>query len=537
MCRWVLILFCLGAMCGAQTPKTGDACVPPPAGVAPALPAKLMTGQGDVHFPITTSSPEAQKFFDQGVAQMHSFWSNEAERSFLQASQLDPDAPMPWWGIAMVAAGDYRPRFQLDLQEEVFGKRKAPRTRADDAADTALRLSAVEGKATDLEKMYIAAIAGRRNRALKDPDEAYVEGLRAIAAKYPNEIEARTYLALHLMRGYSLPDKQPRPGTMESVTMLRQLMVDAPDHPGVHHYVIHGWEGSSFAKEAWHSCERYSALVPNIPHALHMPGHIYSQTGRWEDAASAFEAAAQNELGYMQADALYGRGHHGHNVHYLATAYSFSGNYDKAKAAARSLLEVPENPREAKDIDNHRTAYRQGWFALMRTLVQAEAWDEILAGALPAYSKPRETAWRHWSMGLAHAAKGEMEEARAEHAAMQTVLEDYKLQTKRPVAAELRIASEELEGHIAAASGDLSRARKMLDKASRAERVMTYSEPPMYPRPVAEALGQLMLRSGKTRQAESAFRIALEQYPASARSKSGLKETLKRANKPVEAGL
>ncbi len=536
MYRWLLIFLITSGLCAAQT-KTGDACVPPAAGVAPALPAKLMEGQGAVHFPITTSSAEAQKFFDQGIAQLHSFWANEAERSFLQAAELDPEAPMPWWGIAMVAAGDYRPRFQLDLQEKVFGRQRAPLTRADKAAETALRLSAVEGKASDVEKMYIAAASARRNRALPDRDEAYIEALRAIARKYPKEVEARTYLALHLMRGYTLPDRQPRPGTMEAVMMLRQLMIEAPQHPGVHHYVIHGWEGSTFAKEAWISCERYSTLVTNIPHALHMPGHIYSQTGRWEDASRAFEAAAQNELGYIHADSLYGRGHHGHNVHYLATAYAFSGEYDKAKAAARSLLEFRENPREAQQADDFRTAYRQGWFALMRALVQAEAWDEILDGGLPAYEKPRETAWRHWSLGLAYVAKGQLSAARTEHEAMQAALADFKIQTKRPVAVELQIASEELAGQIAAASGNHSQAFKILAKASREERAMIYTEPPMYPRPVAEVIGEWMLRSGKTREAEAAFRVALDQYPDSKRSKVGLKESLRRSNKPVEAGL
>ena len=87
--RLGLLCLSLGAFCAAQ-PKTGDACVPPPAGVAPTLPAKLMTGQGTVHFPITTSNPKTQEFFDQAVAQMHSFWANEAERSFLQAAELDP---------------------------------------------------------------------------------------------------------------------------------------------------------------------------------------------------------------------------------------------------------------------------------------------------------------------------------------------------------------------------------------------------------------------------------------------------------------
>ena len=112
-------------------------------------------------------------------------------------------------------------------------------------------------------------------------------GLRALVAKYPNEIEAKTYLALMIMRGFTLPDKKPNyPTSTEAVTMLRQLLKDAPDHPGVHHYVIHGFEGSDFAKDAWPSCKRYAELVPNIPHALHMPGHIWAQTGRWDDADS-----------------------------------------------------------------------------------------------------------------------------------------------------------------------------------------------------------------------------------------------------------
>src|SRR5499427_9748120 len=108
-------VFFLAATALAQSqPKAADNCAPPPSALAPTLPAKLLDGMGTVHLAITTSSPEAQKFFDQGVAQMHSFWAREAERSFLQAAALDPEAPMPQWGIAMVAGGDWRPRFQLE---------------------------------------------------------------------------------------------------------------------------------------------------------------------------------------------------------------------------------------------------------------------------------------------------------------------------------------------------------------------------------------------------------------------------------------
>src|SRR5262245_49115998 len=326
--------------------KNADLCSPPPGSVPPSLPARLLTGQGSeyIHFKITTSNSKAQEFFTQGVAQMHSFWATEAERSFLQAAALDPEAPMPHWGIAMVAHGDFRPRFQLEYytrskRQETYG---GARGRAMQAVKRAQELSASPGKATPLEKLYIAAVAARLDPQSKDPDDGYIRGLSAILAQYPKEIEAKSYLALHRMRGFELPEKTPREGSMEAASLLRELLLEAPDHPGAHHYVIHGFEGSTFAKDAWPSCKRYAELVPNIPHALHMPGHVYAQTGKWAEAAKSFEDAAANELGYIRADALYGRGHHGHNVQFLVSTYSFQEQYDKAVEAARGLMEFKE---------------------------------------------------------------------------------------------------------------------------------------------------------------------------------------------------
>src|SRR6266404_5349121 len=194
----LLVLVSAGVLLAQTASK--DMCTPPPSGVAPSLPAKLLPGQGQVHLAITTSNPKAQQFFDQGLAQLHSFWGTEAERSFRQAAELDPDAPMPQWGIAMVAAGDYRPRFQIDLYDKAFGRNSPLRAskRAEDAAQRATELAATPGKATEIEKMYIAAIASRRDTKLKDREEAYTAVLRAIVAKYPDQVEARLFLALHL---------------------------------------------------------------------------------------------------------------------------------------------------------------------------------------------------------------------------------------------------------------------------------------------------------------------------------------------------
>lgn len=537
----LIVTLLLGTGAAAQTAPKADACAPPPGAVAPALPARLLEGQGKIDFPITTRSAEAQAFFNQGVAQMHSFWAREAERSFLQAAALDPEAPMPHWGIAMVAAGDFRPGFQLELVEgrqvkprARTGKPSGGEARAIAAAAKARQLAAVPGKATELEKLYIEAVAARRDLSQLDPNAGYVDKLRALLERYPKEVEARSYLALHLMSGFELPAKTPRRGSMEAVAILRALLAEAPEHPGVHHYVIHGFEGSNFASEAWLSCDRYGKLAYNIPHGLHMPGHIYAQTGRWKDAIDSFRAAAENEVYWMKQDSLAGNGHHGHNVHFLATSYSFAGDYEKAMEAARSLLDYPENPRELAQVDNYRTAWRQGWFALLRTLVQHEKWDAVLDGVtLPVYDKPRERAWRHWAVGLARLAKGDRKAAAAELAAMDAALKDFKAKVKQDVPPPLSVAREELRAHLAK---NVDSRLQLLARAAVRERALRYNEPPNYPRPVAEAMGFVALRAGKPAVAEKAFREALEQYPDSALAQTGLRAARERQRAGVDAG-
>ena len=500
----------------AQQPKGGDNCAPPPSALGPTLPAKILEGMGTVHLPITTSSAEAQRFFDQGVAQMHSFWAREAERSFLQAAALDPSAPMPHWGIAMVAAGDWRPRFQIDTLAAFFGKQVPPSmSRARAAARKAVELSQAAGKATDLEKMYIAAIAARRDPAAKDPEEAFVTGLRTLLAAHPGEVEAELDLALMIMRGFTLPQKKPvAPGSLEAVAILRALLPKVPDHPGVHHYIIHAFEGSTFAQDAWPSCEKYVQLVPNIPHAIHMPGHIYSQTGRWSDAAQSFAGAARNERQWMARDKLYGDGHHGHNVHYLATAYSFEGRYEDAMEAARELLQFHENPVQQVSADVVVSAHAQGWFAMLRTLVQFEKWNEILAGGtLPVLDRPRQQACRHWALALAYANKGDAASARQEAAKVDESLADYRTRTHRANPTELEVARQEMQAHVELAAGHTDRALKLFEQASKAERRLVSTEPPYSPRPVAEPWGRAALRANKAQLSARAFRIALEQYP------------------------
>ncbi|MBY0374921.1 MAG: hypothetical protein K2Q23_13065 [Bryobacteraceae bacterium] len=504
----------------------GDHCSPPVAG-APSLPAKLMDGMGTQYldFKITTSNPEAQKFFNQGIAQMHSFWSREAERSFRMAASLDPSAPMPWWGVAMVSVGDFRPQFQIDGLNLVAARQPVTNPRAKQAVEKALALSAVPGKATDLEKMYIAAVAARRNPGSRNAHADYVQALRDLIKKYPDQVEAKLYLSLQIMSGFVLPDKTPRVGSMEAVTILRELVKSHPDHPGVLHFIIHGWEGSTFAEEAEFYSHRYAQLAPAIPHALHMPGHIFSQTGKWSLAAKYFEMAKTQEIAYMTADPTYGSGHHGHNTHYLATVYSFGGEYDKAIHTAKRLLEYTDTPAQADQLDNFYSAYRQAQFALIRTLVQHEKWDEILDGrTIPVIAKPRPAAWLAWARALAHTAKGQLAEARVEQAKLEKQVAELTKLTFDREAYELRVAETELRGHLLIADGRIDDGFRTLQGASDRDQRSRYSEPPWYPRPVAEAMGWQALRHQKYDLAKRSFETALKQFQQDSRALAGLAE-------------
>lgn len=473
--------------------QVGHGCTPPPTAGAPSLPARLLGGMGQVNFPITIESFPGQKYFEQGLAQLHSFWAREAERSFRMAASLDPTSPMPWWGVALAASGDYRPMFQQEHQDEVFGKQPRTTARAWDAAQRALDLAKKNKNLTAVERLFIESIQPKCDPAALHPDTAHIEGLRRVLDKFPDEVEAKLQLSLRLMRGFTRPDLKPRHGTSESIEILRSLLPEVPEHPGLHHYIIHGYEGSSFAAEAWPSCAAYVRLVPSIPHALHMPGHIYAQTGKLKEAQKAFSDAMQLELYYMSQDKEYGNGHHGHNVHFLAMVYSMDNQPAKALECARHLLAYGNNPADAAKPDSIFGAYRQGFFAALRTIVQHEMWDlapdETL---LPNIQQPRFQAWRHWA--LAQAALGKKKDLRAAEThtrAMDKAIGEFLRLTGYSTPEELVVARKELDGHLLWHAGMTIHGRERLLEAQHSEQALRYTEPSWYPRPISEVIARL----------------------------------------------
>jgi tetratricopeptide (TPR) repeat protein len=517
----------------AQPRPEADMCAVVP-GAQPLLPAKLMEGMGETRMSVTTNSEEARKFFNQGVSQMHSFWFLESERSFLQAATLDPDMAMAYWGISISAAGDYRPAFQLlrdpldggrlpsndatpsaSIARSVGGAALEPSVRAREAIEKAMSL---RDKVTPRERLYIEAEAARRNSLSKNRDADHIAGLRALIAAYPDDLEARSILGLALLDGFDSATKEPRKNTMEGIALLEAVVKQDDNNFGSHHYLIHGWEGSKTPERAWHACKRYPELVPNIPHALHMPGHIYAQSDRIDDAVLSFSAAADNERSYLKADTLYPNGHHGHNVHFLIQALNLDGRYQESmKQAAHLMNDFRETPRERRG-SSQRVTYRQGYFGLVKTLVRFERWNEILDGrTLPVYDRPEQNAWRLWAQGLAYAATSRRAEAQQALKELGDTLPKLDA-SRRPLA----IAHMELEATIAAYRGDRKRSRYLFGKAAGLEAGLLYTEPPPYPRPVVEAWGHAALMLHDYGSAEKAYRQALEREPGGGRALFGL---------------
>ncbi len=523
----------------AQPRPEADLCAVAP-GAQPLLPARLMDGMGVTNMPVTTNSDDARKFFNQGISQMHSFWFLESERSFLQAATLDPDMAMAYWGISVSASGDYRPAFQLlrdpldggrpsgsgdstgaaTIARSVAGAALEPMVRAREAA---LKAMSLRDKVTPRERLYIEAEAARRNPASKSKDADHIAGLRALVTAYPDDLEAKSILGLALLDGFDSATKEPRLNTMEGLRLLEQVVAKDDNNFGSHHYLIHGWEGSKTPERAWRACKRYPELVPNIPHALHMPGHIYAQSNRIDDAVLAFSAAADNERGYLKADTLYPNGHHGHNVHFLIQALNLDGRYQESmKQVAHLMNDFKETPRERRG-SSQRVTWRQGYFGLIKTLVRFERWNEILDGrTIPVYDHPEQNAWRLWAQGLAYAATGK----RAESQAALKEMGDYlpKLEaSRRPLA----IARMELEATIAAYRGDRKKSRYLFRKAADLEAGLLYTEPPSYPRPVVEAWGHAALMMRDYGSAEKAYREALAREPGGGGALFGLTAALR----------
>jgi len=488
----------------------------------------LIPGLGPLHHTISTKSPEAQQFFDQGLTLVFAFNHEEAVRAFRRASQLDPKSAMAFWGVALALG----PCINLDIDPT---REKA----AYEAVQTALSLAP---GATERERDYIQALAKRYSSDpkvdLRRLDADYANAMRELSKRYPDDLDARTLYAesmmdLHPWKLWSL-DGRPTEGTEEILAALESVMRRDPNHLGANHYYIHATEASSHPEWAVASAHRLETLAPAAGHLVHMPAHVYMRLGDYSAAAHSNEVGAEVDRIYLRESGttggMYDMMYYCHNLHFLSASYSMGGNFAHAKQAADELAAHVAPMLHDMPIAEVYAPYP------IFILVRFHRWDEVLQLPPPNPGLAMTTAFWHFARGSAFAAKGQIAMAEAER----TILETEREQT--PADREfsmffnkartfLDLAEHILDARIAAAKGDHELAIKDWQKGVEIENTLNYGEPPEWFYPVRESLGAALLRNGQAERAEEVFRADLEQYPRNPRSLFGLLRALEAQNK------
>lgn len=504
----------------------------PTSGTAGARPAVWFDTLGSYSRKVTTSSPDAQRWFDQGLTWLYAFNHDAAERAFEEAARLDPSCAMAYWGVAM-ANGPHinKPGIEPEKEKAAFA-----------AARRARELASV-GSATPVEIDLIAAVQTRYSDPPGDRaahDAAYAEAMRRVWHDHAGDTDAGTFFAESLMdlRPWDLwtNDAQPQPGTLELVATLQAVLEKKPDHPGACHFLIHALEASPHPEQAVAAADRLRALVPGAGHLVHMPGHIDLRLGRYADAAAANERAIEADRVYVERTEPPGfyAAYIMHNHGFLSYTAMMEGRSEVAIREARASVDaVPEAFRKeaAAMVDAYLAI---PWHALVRF----GKWEEILAEPEPAAYLPICRATRHYARGVALANLGRLDEARAEAASFEvvaaTVPGDAPAGNSK-AGNVLAVARNMLAGEIAYRAGRADDAFAELRAAVKSEDSLRYNEPPDWMMHARHALGALLLKSGRAAEAEAVYGDDLKRHPENAWSLAGLAACL-RARGSADAG-
>ena len=320
----------------------------------PRQTAVLMAGMPKISFPITTASAEAQKFFTQGVAQQHGFWYFEAERSHRQASALDPDAAMPFWGMALANVNNEK-RAKGFLAKAVERKAKASKRE--------------QMWITSLENFYKDDKRDKKQRQLD-----YIKDLESIVQDFPEDIEAKAFLAWKI---WDARGDVAISSNQAVDALLDQVFAANPMHPA-HHYRIHLWDDNKPIR-ALKSDALCGQTSPGIAHMWHMPGHTFSKLNRPDDAAWQQEASTRVDHAYMMKTLVLPDQIHNyaHNEEWLIRTWNDLGRARDGITLAKALIENPRHP-SFNTLDKERGSASYGRTRLIETLLKWELWSELL---------------------------------------------------------------------------------------------------------------------------------------------------------------
>ncbi|NGP88510.1 hypothetical protein G3569_09090 [Aliifodinibius halophilus] len=495
--------------------------------------APLLQGMGDHHFAISTDDTLAQEFFNQGLTLSYGFNHKEANRSFRQAAELDPDNPMAWWGAALVLG----PNINAGMPEDNI-------PRAWKALQKAIKL---KENGTQKEQDYIEALSHRYE---KDPpedrtplDSAYAEAMGKLAEKYPNDLDAQTLYAEALMDlhpwNYWKKNGETQPWTPKILKVLESVMKRDPDHPGANHLYIHAVEAEK-PEKALASANRLRTLVPGAGHLVHMPSHIYIRTGDYHQGTLANERAVKADNEYVRQcrqQGIYPLAYVPHNYHFLWATATMEGRSERSLKAARNTSKLVDTETMRQPGLGTLQHY---WVIPLYDHVRFARWDKILSYPEPAKDLIYPRSVWHYSRGMAHVGQENLNKASDELNKLKTIAADdtlkevtiWDINTTQEL---MQIAVHVLKGEIEAQKGNYDQAIAQLREAVEIEDQLNYNEPPDWFFPVRHNLGSLLLQADRPAEAESVYRADLAKFPDNGWSLYGLWQSLKAQGKKVKA--
>ena len=489
----------------------------------------LMQGIGTHHRAITTSSPLAQRYFDQGLALFYGFHKNQALQSFRAATKCDPNCAMAYWGIAMAVGPDIN-FASVDKANSII------------AVEALEKASLLPGSL--LESDLIAATKVRYSRLAPanraSLDQAYSQKIAQLWKENPTDTDlgclyAESLLDLSPWNQWK-PNGQPTPGTLDAVKAVQEVLKIEPTHPFANHLLIHAVEASPHPETAEQAADRLCTLQPALGHMVHMPSHIYVRIGRWNDAV------VQNAIA-IKMDAKFGKRHGNaptyvgylvHNRMMLAYAASMIG---RRKAALDALSDLGDlMPTKSKS--DFSGLVDTALYMPLDVKKRFGKWDDILAEPEYASCFPVSRAMRHAFRAIAFAVKGNSSSAKSELAkftvARKQVPKDYGVGLNTATAV-LDIAQHLATGEVLFKAGQTAAGLAEMRAAVKSEDALNYDEPADWMQPTRHTLAAALLASGKSAEAEAVYRKDLQRLPGNGWSLLGLSQALRKQGKTSEA--
>ncbi len=512
--------------------------------------APLFNNLGSYHFPISTKMPMAQKFFNQGMVLYYGFEWGESIRSFQEATRLDPNCGMCYWGLAMAIGSK--------INAPVSGHEYI------DAKEAISKALALKNEETPAEQAYIQALATLYQHKPKpfvaksgifschassssldissDTEiKNYAQAMKKVASAYPSDFNAQSLYADALFNTihWQSWDKNEKmnPITPQLLKTLQHVIAKDKKNIGANHYYIHVVESSPKPGIGTKSADALGPLVPGSEHLVHMPAHIYFLTGRYHDGSKANQQAIAAFKEYYkeckhqgftpEINYLYF-----HNYDFLRSTAAMEGRKEVALSAVHDMLLPPYN-------DWLKNEMALQWFIPIPYFVKARfgLWHELLQETKPNEKYRYGLAMWHYARGLAYAELKDTNKANDEAAALEKIIKTGSKDPNlgKPSINLLKIADSVLRGMIYTQQGNETLAISNLKAAVKIQHDMGYHEPPDWYFPTKEVLAYAYLKWHHPAQAEDLFMQDLQQYPKNGWALYGLAESMRQLGKTQQA--